>query len=252
MSKQYHPPTGAKPVLSAWAKATVKEFSEMLAAVPKERADIMSVKAEMLRELSERLRYIKEFERLDPRGLTDVVLKKDYKCVEVLEGHTGWVSCLQVLPDGRIVSGSDDRTIRIWSRGADGEWQNEVLRGHAGWIRCLQVLPDGRIVSGNRDGTLCIWSRGVDGAWQSEVLRGHSGSVNCLQVLPDGRIVSGGNDGTIRVWSRGVDGAWQSEVLEGHSDSVYCLQVHPDGRIFSGGTESVLRIWDGTLVGKAS
>ena len=33
---------------------------------------------------------------------------------EKIEGHTGPVNTLQVLPDGRIVSGSDDKTIRIW------------------------------------------------------------------------------------------------------------------------------------------
>ena len=34
---------------------------------------------------------------------------------EVLSGHTGIVYCLQVLPDGRIFSGAQDGTIRIWN-----------------------------------------------------------------------------------------------------------------------------------------
>ena len=38
-----------------------------------------------------------------------------YHCVETLKGHTNWVNTLQVLPDGRIVSGSDDNTIKIWT-----------------------------------------------------------------------------------------------------------------------------------------
>ena len=36
---------------------------------------------------------------------------------EELKGHTDCVLCLQALPDGRIVSGGHDHTIRIW----DGE-----------------------------------------------------------------------------------------------------------------------------------
>ena len=157
MSKQHHPPTGAQPAPTTWAEVTAKKFSEMIAAVPKERADIMSVKAEMLRELCERLRYIKEFERLDPRGLTDVVLKKDYKCVEEIRGHDGVISCLQVLPDGRIVSGGHDGTLRVWSRGVDGAWQSEVLEGHSDSVYCLQVHPDGRIFSGGTESVLRIW-----------------------------------------------------------------------------------------------
>jgi WD40 repeat protein len=35
----------------------------------------------------------------------------------VLEGHTDSVRALAVLPDGRVVSGIDDKSVRIWSSG---------------------------------------------------------------------------------------------------------------------------------------
>ena len=33
-----------------------------------------------------------------------------------LQGHTDYVSCVAVLPDGRICSGSYDKSIKIWNR----------------------------------------------------------------------------------------------------------------------------------------
>ena len=36
-------------------------------------------------------------------------------CGMVLEGYTDAVTCFEVLTDGRIVSGSCDRTVRIWN-----------------------------------------------------------------------------------------------------------------------------------------
>ena len=33
---------------------------------------------------------------------------------KTLIGHTDYVRCLLYLPDGRILSGSDDKTMRIW------------------------------------------------------------------------------------------------------------------------------------------
>ena len=35
-------------------------------------------------------------------------------CAATLQGHTGWVTALAVLPDRRVVSGSADGTLRVW------------------------------------------------------------------------------------------------------------------------------------------
>ena len=43
---------------------------------------------------------------LGPRALT---------CLQTLRGHARAAFCLAALPDGRIVSGSMDRTLRFWA-----------------------------------------------------------------------------------------------------------------------------------------
>ena len=35
-------------------------------------------------------------------------------CLQTLRGHTGWVNCMGLLPDGRVVSGSRDKTLKVW------------------------------------------------------------------------------------------------------------------------------------------
>ena len=52
-----------------------------------------------------------------PEGMRYVALhegSQEYTNVQTLEGHTESVFILQVLPDGTIVSGSGDKTIKIW------------------------------------------------------------------------------------------------------------------------------------------
>ena len=57
----------------------------------------------------------------------------------------------------RIISGSDDHTIKIWTKNPSGEWSVETLKGHDFIVTTLQVLPDGRIVSGSWDNTVRVW-----------------------------------------------------------------------------------------------
>jgi WD40 repeat protein len=60
-----------------------------------------------------------------------------------------------VLGDGRLASGSDDTTIRLWDPASGAcEW---VFQGHQSWVRALAVLGDGRLASGSGDNNIRLW-----------------------------------------------------------------------------------------------
>ncbi len=77
------------------------------------------------------------------------------ECIKTLEGHFDSVLSLAVLPDGKLVSGFLDNTIKIWD--PDTGECIKTLGGHSGPVECLAVLPDGRLVSGSGDNTIKIW-----------------------------------------------------------------------------------------------
>jgi DNA-binding beta-propeller fold protein YncE len=114
-------------------------------------------------------------------------------------GHDDSVRTVAVTPDGKyVVSGSLDRTVRLWEL----ETGKEVRRftGHEHWVNSVAVTPDGRyIVSGSWDNTARLWEL----ATGKEVRRftGHGRPVLSVAVTPDGQyVVSGSYDNTVRVW----------------------------------------------------
>jgi WD40 repeat protein len=158
-----------------------------------------------------------------------------------LEGHTADVIALAVGLDGKVYSGSEDETIRVWS-GDDGT-HLQTLVGHTDVVTALAVGLDGKVYSGSVDKLIRVWS-GTDGA-HLQTLEGHTSRVFALAVGLDGKVFSGSYDKTIRVWS-GDDGT-HLQTLEGHTDRVFALAVGLDGKVYSGSYDKTIRVWSGDV-----
>ena len=170
-------------------------------------------------------------------------------------GHVGAVTCLAVLPDGTLASGSGDNTVRLWKDGAC-----VATVAHGDGVFCLAVLPDELWKDGPK-GTLASSSGpNILLSKDGEVLmslEGHTRAVNCLAVLPGGALVSGSGDGTVKIWvphhSFPGERPHTSETLGAHtgadggrmgrSHAVTCLAVLPGGLIASGSNDGTVQLW---------
>ena len=126
------------------------------------------------------------------------LLAADFSQAKTLKGHALHVLSVVFSPDGKlIVSGSGDKTLKIWD--AETGQELETLKGHSEPIIAVLLSPDGKlIVSGSLDKTLIIWD--ANSGKKMQKLEGHIGPVFSVAFSPDGlRIISGG-DFTVKVW----------------------------------------------------
>jgi len=148
-----------------------------------------------------------------------------------LAGHEDMVTSVVVSPDASvIVSGSLDRSVRIWDVQTGTEALPPLL-GHGDWIRSVAISSDGRVIaSGSVDRTVRLWDRQM-GTEIGHPMRSHSEKVNVVAFSPDAQwLASGSDDKKVHIWD--VAALQQSKVgpilCGGVVDTI---AFSPDGRI---------------------
>ena len=96
----------------------------------------------------------------------------------------------------RVVTGSEDRTARVWDVRTGRELL--VLRGHERPVTSARFSPDGRrVITASRDHDARIWNVSTG---KSRALTRHFGLVSDAEYSPDGRFIVTAGPGTAGVW----------------------------------------------------
>ena len=141
----------------------------------------------------------------------------------------------------RALSGSDDKTVRLW----DVETGRclRVLEGHTDSVWSVAWSADQRrALSGSGDKTVRLWD--VETGRCLRVLEGHTDGVMSVAWSADQRrALSGSSDKTVRLWD--VETGRCLRVLEGHTANVWSVAWSADQRrALSGSSDNTVRLWD--------
>lgn len=149
-----------------------------------------------------------------------------------LLGHTENICALHATPSGTIISGSWDKTAKVWRNFA----LLYDLKGHQQSVWAVLALDEDRFLTGSADKSIRLWQ-------QHKMLQtyiGHQDAVRGLALVPDIGFASCSNDSEIRVWTLGGDLVY---TLSGHTSFVYSLSVLSSGDIISAGEDRTVRVW---------
>ena len=125
--------------------------------------------------------------------------------MHTLRGHTGPVLSVCMSSDGqRVVSGSRDCTIRVWSV-VTGACEL-TLDGHREWVKSVCMNEEGtRIYSGFQDSSMRVWDAVTGACLYTYTLHSHERMYSICVSNDCSKLVSGSRndisrDDTVRVW----------------------------------------------------
>ncbi|MBD3883176.1 hypothetical protein IFO70_15530 [Phormidium tenue FACHB-886] len=161
--------------------------------------------------------------------------------LRTLQGHGSKVWSIAFSPDSqRIITGSEDQTIRLWTLQGDCL---KVLEGHDRFVLSVAYSPfDGWIASGSDDQTIRLWDAATGDCLK--VLEGHTGWVQAIAFSPNGALLaSSSTDLTAKLWD--VATGTCIKTLEGHSKWLQSVCFSPDGtHLATGSEDETIKVWD--------
>ncbi|KAH8293200.1 hypothetical protein KR044_011962 [Drosophila immigrans] len=160
-----------------------------------------------------------------------------------LKGHESTVCALAGgLKPRSLVSGSWDKTARVWLISETGDVTHMKLQGHEAAVWAVATLQEQqKYVTGGADKCIYYWNAQGE---KLRLLKGHTDCVRGLIPLAGNSLLSCGNDAVLRFWNE--DGECVRE-LSGHTNYIYAMarnQQLGENIVVSCGEDSTLRMWN--------
>uniref|UniRef100_A0A8C6V3J4 Small ribosomal subunit protein RACK1 n=1 Tax=Neogobius melanostomus TaxID=47308 RepID=A0A8C6V3J4_9GOBI len=155
--------------------------------------------------------------------------------------HQGCLSVAFSADNRQIVSGSRDKTIKLWNTLGVCKYtiQDE---GHSEWASCVRFSPNSSnpiIVSCGWDKMVKVWNLANCKLKTNHI--GHAGYLNTVTVSPDGSLcASGGKDGQAMLWDLN-EGKHLYTLDSG--DTINALCFSPNRYWLCAATGPSIKIW---------
>lgn len=173
--------------------------------------------------------------------LSDAVMIWDsitWDCQHTLGFQFNPICCLATLPNGLIVSGSENGKLRVWEpetgRLLPTKFDNTKK------VNSLATFPDGHFIGGTEDGKLCVW----DSATGALVRDAQAANVpiTCVAAFPTGRVAVGFWMKTLAVWKKANDQL--TKVMEKSVLMVNCMAALSNKLLICGTSVGQIQVWD--------
>ncbi|MBA0579922.1 hypothetical protein Gorai_022165 [Gossypium raimondii] len=166
--------------------------------------------------------------------------------LSTLSGHSKKVTSVKfVAPSNVILSGSADKTVRIWQGSEDGNCDcRHILKDHTAEVQAITVhATNNYFVTASLDSTWCFYDLSSGLCLTQVEDPSNSMGYTSAAFHPDGLILgTGTTEATVRIWD--VKSQGNVANFDGHTGSITAISFSENGYFLATAAHDGVKLWD--------
>ncbi|KAM7466398.1 hypothetical protein LguiB_013960 [Lonicera macranthoides] len=166
--------------------------------------------------------------------------------VATLSGHSKKVTSVKFVAQGeQIVTGSADKTVRVWKESENGNYDcRHILKDHTAEVQAVTVhATNNYFVTASLDNTWCFYELSTGLCLTQVADASSSEGYTSAAFHPDGLILGTGTSGAlVKIW----DVKSQANVarFDGHVGAVTAISFSENGYFLATAAQDGVKLWD--------
>ncbi|GAB2294327.1 E3 ubiquitin-protein ligase prp19 [Dionaea muscipula] len=166
--------------------------------------------------------------------------------ISTLSGHSKKVTSVKIVAgdDGMVITGSADKTVRLWQGSDNGYDCRHVLKDHTAEVQAVSVHATNKyFVTASLDNTWCFYDIS-SGLCLSQVVdpTGSEGYTSAA-FHPDGLILgTGTSEAVVKIWD--VKSQANVAKFDGHAGAVTAMSFSENGYFLATAAYDGVKLWD--------
>jgi WD40 repeat protein len=189
-----------------------------------------------------------EFEKYEKSSLFGILIITKHNCsilsnscgdlIKLFNEHSDSIKSIQVdETSNKIISASDDKTIKIWD--LESGKCLKTLKDHKDWVKCILTISNNKFLSGSWDNTVKIWH--LNSYKCLKTLKNESG-IFSLCLIADNQVACGCLNGLINIWD--LNRFNKVKSFTAHDDRIEHLKLADKSKLISCSSDKKIKIWN--------